>query len=176
MCVLPGFSPSLTLSGGRRRGRRSRRKGGLLLREERCESVCAFILLFVFCAVLFLDPAAQKKRKKKNLRLPGSPLCAVSAVALGGKPSSYTCCSSVCLCVRCCRDKRVYLCVWLNWNLTAFCWIKGSVPFERCCSDKRGVFPGSALPHRAFTCCNRHKIRYSHALFLLTSLRTVKCQ
>lgn len=175
MCVLPGFSPSLTLSGGRRRGRRSRRKGGLLLREERCESVCAFILLFVFCAVLFLDPAAQKKRKK-NLRLPGSPLCAVPAVALGGKPSSYTCCSSVCLCVRCCRDKRVYLCVWLNWNLTAFCWIKGSVPFERCCSDKRGVFPGSALPHRAFTCCNRHKIRYSHALFLLTSLRTVKCQ
>lgn len=108
--MLPGFSPSLTLSGGRRRGRRSRRKGGLLLREERCESVCAFILLFVFCAVLFLDPAAQKKRKK-NLRLPGSPLCAVPAVALGGKPSSYTCCSSVCLCVRCCRDKRVFVCV-----------------------------------------------------------------
>lgn len=174
--MLPGFSPSLTLSGGRRRGRRSKRKGGLLLREERCGSVCAFILLFVFCAVLFLDPAAQKKRKKtcacrgrlsaqcpllhlevSQAATPAAPQCVcVSAVAV----------TNVCICV----------CVWLNWNRTAFCWIKGSVPFERCCSDKRGVFPGSALPHRAFTCCNRHKIRYSHALFLLTSLHTVKCQ
>lgn len=109
MCVLPGFSPSLTLSGGRRRGRRSKRKGGLLLREERCGSVCAFILLFVFCAVLFLDPAAQKKRKKtcacrgrlsaqcpllhlevSQAATPAAPQCVcVSAVAV----------TNVCICV-----------------------------------------------------------------------------
>lgn len=35
---------------------------------------------------------------------------------------------------------------------------------------QRGVFPGSSLTYRAFTCCNRHGIRYSHALVLLTSL------
>lgn len=110
MCVLPGFSPSLTLSGGRRRGRRSRRKGGLLLREERCESVCAFILLFVFCAVLFLDPAAQKKRKKKTCACRGrlSAQCPllhleVSQAATPAAPQcvcvSAVAVTNVCICV-----------------------------------------------------------------------------
>lgn len=67
-----------------------------------------YYLFFAQCCFWTLQ---HRKKEKKNLRLPGSPLCAVPAVALGGKPSSYTCCSSVCLCVRCCRDKRVYLCV-----------------------------------------------------------------
>lgn len=39
---------------------------------------------------------------------------------------------------------------------------------------QRGVFPGSSLACRAFTCCSRRKIRYSHWLFLLTSLHAFK--
>lgn len=49
----------------------------------------------------------------------------------------------------------------------------GSVPVERCCSE-RGVFPGSSLTRRAFTCCNRQEIRYSHRLFLLTPSHAFK--
>lgn len=45
----------------------------------------------------------------------------------------------------------------------------GKCPIRALFQRQWGVFPGSSLTYRAFTCCSRHKIRYSHALFLLTS-------
>lgn len=130
-----------------------------------------YYLFFAQCCFWTL----QHRKKEKKLALRGrlSAQCPLLHLEVS---QAATPAAPQCVCVSAVAVTNVCVFEWLNWNLTAFCWIKGSVPFERCCSDKRGVFPGSSLPHRAFTCCNRHKIRYSHALFLLTSLHAVKCQ